>query len=71
MKKHLIFFFLDDFHHGAVNHVIHFIGFTVYRGFGKSEDVSGQPSRGHRPEYAIDVLNLIASVNHFKSLMAV
>ena len=33
-----------------------------YRGFGKSEDVSDQTSKGHRPEYAIDVLNLIASV---------
>lgn len=22
-------FFLDEFHHGAVNHVIHFIGFTI------------------------------------------
>lgn len=33
-----------------------------YRGFGKSEN-DGQGSRGHRPEYAIDVLNLIASVN--------
>lgn len=29
MKKHYIFFFLDDFHHGAVNHLLHFIGFTV------------------------------------------
>lgn len=29
MKKHIIFFFLDDFHHGAVNHVLHFIGFTI------------------------------------------
>ena len=29
MKKHLLFFFLDDFHHGAVNHVVHAIGFTV------------------------------------------
>lgn len=29
MKKHFIIFFLDDFHRGAVNHVIHFIGFTV------------------------------------------
>lgn len=27
LKK--IIFFLDEFHHGAVNHVIHFIGFTV------------------------------------------
>lgn len=35
-----------------------------YRGFGKSEN-DGQGSRGHRPEYAIDVLNLIASVNSF------
>lgn len=33
-----------------------------YRGHGKSED-DGQGSRGHRPEYAIDVLNLIASLN--------
>lgn len=32
-----------------------------YRGFGKSED-DGQGSRGHRPDYAIDVLNLISSV---------
>lgn len=32
-----------------------------YRGFGKSEN-DGQGSSGHRPEYAIDVLNLIASV---------
>src|SRR3989344_6560409 len=32
-----------------------------YRGFGKSEN-DGHGSRGHRPEYAIDVLNLIASV---------
>lgn len=29
MKKHWIIFFLDDFHGGAVNHLIHFIGFTV------------------------------------------
>lgn len=29
MKKHLFIFFLDDFHHGSVNHVTHFIGFTV------------------------------------------
>jgi len=34
-----------------------------YRGFGKSEN-DGQGSRGHRPEYAIDVLNLIASVKN-------
>lgn len=33
-----------------------------YRGFGKSEN-DGQGSRGHNPNYAIDVLNLIASVN--------
>ena len=33
-----------------------------YRGFGKSEDTGSASSRGHRPEYAIDVLNLIASV---------
>lgn len=33
-----------------------------YRGFGKSEDALSQRSGGHRPEYAIDVLNLIASV---------
>lgn len=34
-----------------------------YRGFGKSEN-DGQASRGHSPEYAIDVLNLIASVEN-------
>ena len=28
-KKHFLFFFLDDFHQGAVNHVVHFIGFTI------------------------------------------
>lgn len=28
MEQHLLFF-LGDFHNGAVNHVIHFIGFTV------------------------------------------
>lgn len=33
-----------------------------YRGFGKSEN-DNRGSRGHRPEYAIDVLNLIASVD--------
>ena len=27
MKK--IHFFLDEFHHGAINHVLHFIGFTI------------------------------------------
>jgi len=32
-----------------------------YRGFGKSENDS-QGSRGHNPNYAIDILNLIASV---------
>lgn len=32
-----------------------------YRGFGKSEN-DGEGSRGHNPNYAIDVLNLIASV---------
>lgn len=31
-----------------------------YRGFGKSEN-DGQGSRGHNPNYSIDVLNLIAS----------
>lgn len=29
VKKHYLLFFLDDFHRGAINHVIHFIGFTV------------------------------------------
>lgn len=29
MKKHFLIFFLDDFHQGAINHVTHFIGFTV------------------------------------------
>lgn len=32
-----------------------------YRGFGKSENDS-QGSRGHNPNYAVDVLNLVASV---------
>lgn len=35
-----------------------------YRGFGNSEDSQGSTSRGHRPDYAIDVLNLIASVEN-------
>lgn len=34
-----------------------------YRGFGKSEN-DEQGSRGHNPNYAIDVLNLIASVGN-------
>lgn len=34
-----------------------------YRGFGKSEN-DGQGSRGHNPNYAIDVLNLISSVKN-------
>ena len=29
MKRHFLFFFLDEFHNGAVNHVTHFIGFTI------------------------------------------
>jgi len=29
MEQHFIVFFLDEFHRGAVNHVIHFIGFTL------------------------------------------
>lgn len=29
MKKHWLLFFLDDFHRGSINHLIHFIGFTV------------------------------------------
>ncbi len=32
-----------------------------YRGFGKSEN-DGQGSRGHNPNYAVDILNLITSV---------
>lgn len=27
--KHHLIFFLDDFHHGAVNHVLHFAGFLL------------------------------------------
>lgn len=27
--EHLFFFFLDDFHQGAMNHVLHFTGFTM------------------------------------------
>ena len=72
MKKHLLFFFLDDFHRGAVNHVIHFIGFTVL-GYGL-----GKPSllliilspfimelghfynyfRGIHKEYAVKIIPL-------------
>lgn len=33
MRRHFIIFFLDDFHHGAVNHVLHAVGFTLL-GFG-------------------------------------
>ena len=29
VKKHYIIFFLDDFHRGAVNHIVHFVGFTI------------------------------------------
>lgn len=28
-NKHIIFFFLDEFHQGSVNHIVHFIGFTI------------------------------------------
>lgn len=28
-RKHFLIFFLDDFHQGAVNHITHFIGFTL------------------------------------------
>lgn len=38
-----------------------------YRGFGKSEN-DGQGSRGHNPNYAIDVLNLIASVKNLNKI---
>jgi len=34
-----------------------------YRGFGKSEN-DAQSSRGHNPNYAIDILNLIASIKN-------
>ena len=27
--KHYLLFFLDDFHRGAINHVIHFFGFFL------------------------------------------
>ena len=37
LKKHLITFFLDDFHHGTANLAIHFFGFFLLGyGFGKS-----------------------------------
>lgn len=35
-----------------------------YRGFGQSEDSQGSSRGGHRPDYAIDVLNLIASIKN-------
>ena len=37
-----------------------------YRGYGTSDDVKTPRFPGHRPEYAIDVLNLIASVKTLK-----
>lgn len=37
-----------------------------YRGFGKSQDSPQTFRGGHRPDYAIDVLNLIASVKNVK-----
>lgn len=37
-----------------------------YRGFGLSEN-DGQASRGHNPNYAIDVLNLVSSVKNLES----
>lgn len=38
MKKHFIIFFLDDFHHGAINHIVHFVGcFLLGYGFGKPD----------------------------------
>lgn len=72
MKKHFLLFFLDDFHHGAVNHVLHFIGSTLL-GYGL-----GKPSlllillspvimesghvynyfRGVHKEYAIKIIPL-------------
>ena len=37
LDKHMLMFFLDDFHHGAANHVIHFFGFFLLGyGVGKS-----------------------------------
>ena len=53
-KHHLIIFFLDDFHHGAVNHVIHFIGFTVL-GYGL-----GKPSL-----FLIIISPFIMELGHF------
>lgn len=37
MQRHFIIFFLDDFHHGAVNHLLHAIGFTLL-GFGLGKE---------------------------------
>jgi len=28
-NRHFLLFFLDDFHKGTVNHILHFIGFTI------------------------------------------
>ena len=39
-KQHFIFFFLDDFHHGTFNHIMHFIGFTIGYGLGKPNIVT-------------------------------
>lgn len=54
MRKHLIIFFLDDFHHGAVNHVVHFIGFTIL-GYGL-----GKPSL-----FLISLSPFIMELGHF------
>lgn len=54
MKKHFIIFFLDDFHHGAVNHVFHFIGFTIL-GYGL----------GTRSLLVIVVSPIIMELGHF------
>ena len=37
MKRHFLFFFLDDFHQGAVNHILHFVGFTML-GYGLGKE---------------------------------
>ena len=54
MKKHYLLFFLDDFHQGAVNHMLHFVGFTAL-GYGLG-----------KPSLVIIILSpIIMELGHF------
>ena len=54
MNTHFLFFFLDDFHHGAVNHMMHAAGFTVL-GYGL----------GARNIYLIAASPFVMELGHF------